>query len=197
MPRPNFAQDAPPTELMVGGVSHSINVDFRVWIDVMRALNDLVSTPETPEQAANNLKVITHVEMAVFGKIIPQSPSEMLSAVHKFCTGYPQAPVGEGGKNVQTYSFDWDLNYIIIAIMNQFGIDLSYRRTEPFHFWEFLLYFRALAGDHYINRLMDIRGYDGKDPEMKRQAQRYALPRETTAEDRAFLDKMDEIFYNA
>jgi hypothetical protein len=81
--------------------------------------------------------------------------------------------------------------------MNQFGIDLSYRRTEPFHFWEFLLYFRALAGDHYINRLMDIRGYDGKDPEMKRQAQRYALPRETTAEDRAFLDKMNEIFFNA
>lgn len=197
MPRPNFAQDAPPAELTVGGVSYSVNVDFRVWIDVMHALNDLVSTPETPEQAANNLKVITQVEMAVFGKIIPQSPSEMLSAVHKFCTGYPQAPVGEGGKNVQTYSFDWDLNYIIIAIMNQFGIDLSYRRTEPFHFWEFLLYFRALAGEHYINRLMDIRGYDGKDPEMKRQAQRYALPRETTAEDRAFLDKMDEIFFNA
>ena len=38
---------------------------------------------------------------------------------------------------------------------------------------------------------------DGKDTEMKRQAQRYALPRENTAEDQAMLDEFDEIFYNA
>ena len=105
--------------------------------------------------------------------------------------------MGEGKGGAQTYSFDYDLNYIIIAIQNQFGMDLSYQRKQPFHWWLFLLYFRALSGPHYILRLMEIRGYDGKDAELKRQAQRFALPRENTADDQKLLDLFDELFYNA
>ena len=197
MMRPNLAQDAPPTEISVGGNSYSINVDFRVWIDVLHDLRDIVSTPETAEQAMNNANTIVKIENAVFGKTIPEGLSNVLNAIADFAAGYPEAPVGDGGHGVQTYSFDWDLNYIILAIRAQFGIDLSYRCTEPFHFWEFMAYFRALCGDHYILRLMEIRGYDGKEPELKRQAQRYALPREITAEDQAVLDAFDDIFYNA
>ena len=196
MMRPNLAQDAPPTELSVGGHFYSINVDFRVWIDVLHDMRNIISAPETTEQALSNAETVAKIEKAVFGKIIPESLGDILNAVSDFAVGYPEAPVGDGGRNVQTYSFDWDLNYIILAIRSQFGIDLSYRRTEPFHFWEFMVYFRALCGDHYILRLMEIRGYDGKEPELKRQAQRYALPREITAEDRKALDAFDEIFYN-
>ena len=198
MLRPNLAQDAPPTELSVGGNSYSINVDYRVWIDVLHDLRNIIPTPKTPEQAMNNTETIANIEKKVFGKVIKENVASVLDAIAAFAAGYPEAPVGEGKQqNVQTYSFDWDLNYIIIAIMNQYGIDLTYRRKEPFHFWEFLVYFRALCGDHYILRLIEIRGYDGKDTEMKRQAQRYALPRENTAEDQAMLDEFDEIFYNA
>ena len=197
MMRPNLAQDAPPTELLVGGNSYSINVDYRVWIDVLHELRNLYSTPANAQQAMQNAEIIARIELAVFGEIIHESIPAILDAVTGFAAGYPEAPVGEGGRNVQTYSFDWDLNYIILAIQSQYGIDLTYRRTEPFHFWEFLVYFRALCGDHYILRLMEIRGYDGKDPEMKRQAQRFALPREMTAEDQAMLDAFDEMFYNA
>ena len=198
MLRPNLAQDAPPTELSVGGNSYSINVDYRVWIDVLHDLRNIIPIPKTPEQAMNNTETIANIEKKVFGKVIKENVASVLDAIAAFAAGYPEAPVGEGKQqNVQTYSFDWDLNYIIIAIMNQYGIDLTYRRKEPFHFWEFLVYFRALCGDHYILRLIEIRGYDGKDTEMKRQAQRYALPRENTAEDQAMLDEFDEIFYNA
>lgn len=198
MLRPNLAQDAPPTELSVGGNSYSINVDYRVWIDVLHDLRNIIPTPKTPEQAMHNTETIANIEKKVFGKVIKENVASVLDAIAAFAAGYPEAPVGEGKQqNVQTYSFDWDLNYIIIAIMNQYGIDLTYRRKEPFHFWEFLVYFRALCGDHYILRLIEIRGYDGKDTEMKRQAQRYALPRENTAEDQAMLDEFDEIFYNA
>ena len=198
MLRPNLAQDAPPTELSVGGNSYSINVDYRVWIDVLHDLRNIIPTPKTPEQAMHNTETIANIEKKVFGKVIKENVASVLDAIAAFAAGYPDAPVGEGKQqNVQTYSFDWDLNYIIIAIMNQYGIDLTYRRKEPFHFWEFLVYFRALCGDHYILRLIEIRGYDGKDTEMKRQAQRYALPRENTAEDQAMLDEFDEIFYNA
>ena len=198
MMRPNLAQDAPPTAITVGGNSYCINVDYRVWIDVLHELRNLISTPKTPDQALHNTEIIISIERKVFGEVIQANMSDVLSAITEFATGYPEAPVGEGkNSNVQTYSFEWDLNYIIIAIMNQFGIDLTYRRKEPFHFWEFLVYFRALCGDHYILRLMEIRGYDGKDNDMKRQAQRFALPRENTAEDQAMLDEFDAIFYNA
>ena len=198
MLRPNLAQDAPPTKLSVGGVDYTINTDYRVWIGVLRELRDLIPTPKNPEQANHNAEVLANVEKAVFGRIIHAEFMDVLQAVSQFALGYPEPPVGEGKPNaVQTYSFDWDLNYIILAIMNQFGIDLTYRRQDPFHFWEFLVYFRALCGDHYILRLMEIRGYDGKDPEMKRQAQRYALPREQTAEDQALADEFNDIFYNA
>lgn len=198
MMRPNLAQDAPPTELTVGGNSYSINIDYRTWIDVLHDLRNLIPTPKNPEQAMHNTETIVKIEKSVFGRVIQESMASVLDSITTFAAGYPEAPIGEGKQsNVQTYSLDWDLNYIIIAIMNQFGIDLTYRRKEPFHFWEFLVYFRALCGDHYILRLMEIRGYDGKDNDMKRQAQRFALPRENTAEDQAMLDEFDEIFYNA
>ena len=194
---PNLAQDAPPTELTVGGVSYKINVDFRVLNDVMHDLRNLIPAPTTPEHALHNAETIAKVEKAVFGHVIKASIENVLAAITTFAAGYPEAPVGDGGTGVQTYSLDWDLNYIIVAIMNQYGIDLTYRRKEPFHFWEFMVYFRALCGDHYNLRLMEIRGYDGKDPELKRQAQRFALPREETAEDQAISDVFNDIFYNA
>lgn len=197
MMRPNLAQDAPPTEITVGGNSYSINTDFRVWIDVLHDMRQLIPIPATAEHALHNAEIMVKMQQDIFGRIIHEPIAEVLAAITSFAAGYPEAPIGEGNRGVQTYSFDWDLNYIIIAIMNQFGIDLTYRRKEPFHFWEFLLYFRALCGDHYILRLMEIRGYDGKDPEMKRQAQRFALPRETTAEDKAILEEFDKLFYNA
>lgn len=197
MMRPNLAQDAPPTTLLVGGVEYPINTDYRVWIDVLHDVRNLISTPKTPEQALHNAETFASIETAVFGKVIPADFTDVLQAISGFALGYPEAPVGEGKPNAaQTYSFDWDLNYIIIAIMNQYGIDISYS-CKHFHFWLFLVYFRALCGDHHIQRLIEIRGYDGKDPEMKRQAQRYALPREQTAEDQALADEFNDIFYNA
>lgn len=197
MLRPNMALDAPPASLEVGGIFYKIDTDYRAWLEVLSKMRRLVPAPNRPEHAAKNAEIISQIEQIVFGKIIPHPAADALKAIMDFSGGYPDAPVGEGGNGKQTYSFDYDLNYIIIAIQNQFGIDLSYRRKEPFHWWEFLLYFKALCGNHYILRLMEIRGYDGKDSEMKRQSQRYALPRETTGEEQAMLDEFNDLFYNA
>lgn len=198
MLRPNYAQDAPPTAITVGGVSYSINTDYRVWIDVLRRMRDLITKPQNIEHVVHNAEVLAKVENAVFGKVIPHPADEVLDAINSFAGGYPEAPVGEGkNPNVQTYSFDYDLNYIILAIRNQSGIDISYRRKKPFHWWEFLLEFHALCGDHYILRLMEIRGYDGKDRDMQRQAQRFALPHVNTADDQQALDALDAMFPDA
>lgn len=197
MLRPNYAQDAPPTELTVGGVSYAINTDFRVWLDVLRIVRDLITKPLNDGDVVHNLETIAAIEQAVFGKIINQPMDQVLDAIRTFAEGYPVAPVGAGKSGPPVYSFDYDLNYIIIAIRNQSGIDLSYRRKKPFHWWEFLLEFNALCGDHYILRLMEIRGYDGKDKDMQRQAQRFALPHENTADDQQALDALDAMFPDA
>ena len=198
MMRPNLAQDAPPTVITVGGVDYNVDTDFRTWIDVLGSMRSIATAPTTIEQVMQNANVIQEIENTVFGRIIPHPANEVLDAVAAFSRGYPEAPLGEGSSDrVQTYSFDFDLNYIILAIRNQSGIDLSYRRKETFKWWEFLLEFRSLCGNHYILRLMEIRGYNGKDPDMKKQAQRFALPRITTADDQAMLDEFDAIFWNA
>lgn len=197
MLRPNLAQDAPPTELIVGGKTFSINVDYRVWIDAMRELRNFILNPTTPEHLAHNVATVVNVEKIVFGKLIDAEVTDIFRAINEFAKGYPETPMQGGDPaRVQTYSFDYDLNYIVLAIQNQFGVDLSYARTEPFHWWLFLMYFRALSGDHYILRLMQIRGYTGDDKEMRKQARQFALPIERTANDEANEAELDDIFYN-
>ena len=197
MLRPNYAQDAPPAAITVGGVAYPVDTDFRTWLGVLNMIPSLITRPKTIEDVMHNSEIIADIEKAVFGKTIKHPADEVLDAIRVFSEGYPQAPVGEGKQGPPVYSFDYDLNYIIIAIRNQSGIDLSYRRKQAFHWWEFLLEFHALCGDHYILRLMEIRGYDGKDRDMQKQAQRFTLPRENSADDQQMLDEFDALFPNA
>lgn len=197
--RPNYAQDAPPTTITVGGFAYPVDADYRTWIRVVRMMQDLIPQPETAEHAQHNAELLCELQNTVFGGVLEdESPDEVIKAIVEFSQGYPNAPVQPDGKHHDpTYSFDHDLNYIIIAIRNQSGIDLSYRRKEPFHWWEFLLEFASLCGEHYILRLMEIRGYDGTDPDMRRQKARYALPREITAGQEALLEEINAEFYGA
>lgn len=196
MMRPNLAQDKPPTELTVGGKTFSINVDYRVWIDALKELRNFILKPTTPEHMAHNVMTIVNVEKLIFGKLIDAEPADLLHAVTEFAKGYPEPPVGgSDGLDVQTYSFECDINYIVLAIKTQYGIDICYERKEPFHWWLFLLYFRNLTG-HYINRLMEIRGYTGKDADLRKQARRFAVPDEKTANDEASEAELKDIFYN-
>ncbi len=197
--RPNYSQDTPPTAITVGGVAYPVDVDFRTWIRVVKMLGDFIPSAETPEHMRHNADLVCEIQTAVFGGVLEdENPAEALKAISEFAHGYPCAPVAPGGRYQETtYSFEYDLNYIIIAIRNQSGIDLSYRRKEPFHWWEFLLEFSSLCGEHYILRLMEIRGYQ-KDPEKPEHAKlRYALPRETSAAHDAVMDEITAEFFGA
>ena len=154
--RPNYAMDAPPTSIEVGGYLYPCETDYRVWLEVLRLMRDL--RPEAEDTA----DVVLAIQEKVFGGwLADEDPAEVLKAVAAFSRGYPMAPIGDTGRSDgPVYSFDYDLNAIIIAIRNQSGIDLSYRRATPFHWWEFLLEFQTLCGNHYILNLMDARGYN-------------------------------------
>lgn len=179
--RPNYAQDAPPTSISVGGVDYRCKVDYRVWIEVLGKMRQI----DPSAQSQENLRLIDEIELLAFGGVLAEEdPLEVLAAVAEFARGYPGLPV-QGDAGDMLFSFDWDINAIVIAIRNQSGIDLSYRRTEPFHWWEFLLEFQTLCGDHYILNLMEARSYRGRDRELLRRKRMCALPAEDVDAGRA------------
>lgn len=196
MLRPNYAYDAPPTCIKVGGYDYPCKTDFRVWLEVLAMMKEIAPETDDMQLQQKNLQVLEEMQNAIFDGILEDEDiGEIFEAICNFAAGYPTAPGNAGGNDSRRlFSFDWDLNYIILAIRNQSGIDLSYRRKEPFHWWEFLLEFNTLCGDHYILNLMEARGYKGKDKELIRRRQACALPIEYTAEEQAAIDAFNAEF---
>lgn len=193
--RPNYAMDAPPTHIEVGGHPYPVNTDFRVWIEVMDLMNQISNNPDTPKKQERTGRAIEQIEILVFGGLLDdENILDVLKGVSEFLRGYPSAPVSGSGNHEKTYSFQYDLNEIIIAIRNQHGVDLSYRNTDGCHWWEFLLYFHTLCGDHFILNLMNARGYNGKDKEMRKRKQAFALPVEVTADEQDEMDAFNALF---
>lgn len=198
--RPNYAQDAPPDYIEVGGASYPVNVDFCTWIDVIDMTRELFTKVETLEDARHNADVLERIQAAVFGGVLEdESPEEVLRAVMEFARGYPsmigggEADTG-GDEDEEVLSFDYDINFLVLAIQSQSGIDLSYRRTEPFHWWEFLLQVRALCGDHYILRVMETRASTSNDKNVRKAKRRVRLPHKPTAEEQRALDELHAAF---
>ena len=190
--RPNYCMDAPPTSIEVGGFAYTCETDFRVWLQVLEKIEDI---GVNADDAQYTIDAIFDIQELVFGGVLEdENPVEVLRAVSEFSKGYPTAPTNSTESGAQLYSFNYDLNEIIIAIRNQSGIDLSYRRTEPFHWWEFLLEFHTLCGNHYILNLMETRGYKGKDKEMLRRKNACALPERISNQEQAELDAWAEQF---
>ncbi|MEG0935548.1 MAG: Gp15 family bacteriophage protein [Clostridia bacterium] len=200
MLRPNLAMDAPPDFLRVGGASYPIDVDFRTWLLIAEKSNDLYIQINSPDDLLHNLSAICDMEARAFGGVLEsEDPYEALAAMTAFLRGYPEPPKGAAPEaRDAVYSFNYDLNYIILAIRNQSGIDLSFARKEPFHWWRFLLEFRSLCGNHYILRMMDIRGYEadtGKDAHREALALKhlFALPYEMNADERRAAQEFDQM----
>lgn len=194
--RPNYAQDAPPTELTVGGHPYACDVDYRTWIEVMRLMREINPDAETPDQLRRNVDMMEQMQTLIFGGVLAdEDAGDTLRAIIEFSRGYPSAPKdAEADEGEAIISLEWDINYIIIAIRNQSGIDLSYRRREPFHWWEFLLELQTLCGEHYIINLMEARSYKGKDRDLLRRKRACALPVEYTAQQRAAMDAFNAEF---
>lgn len=193
--RPNYALDAPPTEIQVGGATYKIETDYRIWIDVQRDLRQINLKTTDKAKMTENEVILENIERRVFGGVLAEENAiDVLKAIYEFLRGYPSLEVENDEDDEAVVSLEYDLNMIILAIRNQSGIDLSYRRKEPFHWWEFLLEFQSLSGNHHILNMMEIRGYKGKDRDMLRLKRAYALPREISAEEQAEIDAFEALF---
>lgn len=192
--RPNLAQDAPPTALTIGGVSYPIDSDYRTWIGVIKLMEELDFSTKDEARFERSVRHFMEIEEAVFGRVLEDADvNEVLNELIKFSKGYPCAPMKDSVGRYRTYSFEYDLNSIIIAIRNQSGIDLSYK-CRHFHWWLFLLEFRTLCGEHYILHLMQARGYEGQDRDLIRRREACALPEEYTEEEKAEYEALDALF---
>ena len=171
--RPNYAQDAPPQSIRVGGADYAVNVDFRVWIDILDRARELYASVGTLEEARHNARVLADLQKMAFGGVLAET---MVGE-----------DVGADEDGEELLSFDYDINDLVLAIRAQSGVDLSYRRREPYHWWEFLLQVRALCGDHRILRVMETRALKGDSREARLAKRRVRLPHKPTAGERRTL----------
>lgn len=192
----NFAENEPPRKLKINGSTYKIATDFKVWIRVSRLLEEM-----DKDDLSSCVRSAAKISKIVFGKLINEPAGDMLKAVVWFLKGYPKrrsAPeFGDAGHEERIFSFETDLNALIIAIRNQSGIDLSYRRTEPFHWWEFLLEIETLEDRHAICKIMGYRAYSGENKDLLMLKQKYALSENSFhshAENE--LEKFSGLFYD-
>ena len=191
--RPNYAQDAPPEAIRVGGASYPVNVDFRTWIVVLDLARELYPTVGTLEEARSNARVLAEMQRLAFGRPLGRPSAAVLRAMMDFARGYPTMvgeEAGGDGEGEELLSFDYDINDLVLAIEEQFGLDLSYRRREPYHWWEFLLRVRALCGDHAILRAVRLRASRDTSREARLARRRARLPHKPTAEERRQLEAL-------
>lgn len=169
----NLCCDKPPEAIKICGAEHPIRTDFLIWIKVQSLMRQLDGTGDDIA-AKQNFDVIAKIINLVFEDpeqvVLNCSADDILTEVEKFLKGYDH-PKSESDytdriDQKDIVSFEYDLDYIIIAIRNQTGLDLSYKRKESFHWWLFLLEFETLEEQHYISRLMSRRAYSGNDKEL-------------------------------
>mgnify|MGYP001012674221 CR=1 FL=1 len=199
----NLANSPPPQALTICDKIYPIRYDFLTWIDVYELLIRLDTTDANEEATKKNIQLILEMERLVFGEVIDAPAVAVVNAIAVFYAGYPMyeerqgAAEGGGGFGQDSlFSFREDLNYILLAIRNQSGIDLTYKGQVDFHWWLFLLEFTTLEEHHHICKIMQYRTYEGDDKQMLKLKAKYALPRRYTAEEQRVLTEFDSVFYN-
>ena len=150
----NYATDAPPESITINGTVYPAKTDYRVWLQVSDLLCNLDSASDQ-DAITHNLNTVRTLETLVFGCVLNEPVLDVLNACAEFYRGYPAEgngyrPETDSTTGEKLFSFKHDINLILIAIRNQSGIDLSYRRKEPYHWWLFLLEFRSLESRHHI-----------------------------------------------
>ena len=186
----NIAKNSPPNELVIGGDVYPINTDYRVGIEVSELLR------KSNSENADN--IWQEIQKLIFGGEVYCDTMLALEAITIFLAGYPHYDNGYSGSSrdqEQLYSFVYDINLIVLAIRNQTGIDISYN-CKHFHWWLFLLEFKSLEEHHEISRIIQMRGYKGKDEEYLRLKRQMALPYEYSEEEERQAEELNSIFYN-
>lgn len=138
----------PPDTITVEGVEYPVNTDFRAWV----RFQGILLADETNDDKATKICDLM-VEMG-----LPQT-KESLDAMLQFYAGASTENNTGGGKNVLSYDFERDSEYIFSAFLDSYGIDLT---TESLHWWRFKALFKSLPEDCQMCKIMMYRTIDLK-----------------------------------
>ena len=176
----NLLLDSVPDSVVIDGVRHDVDTDFRVFIQIEKILHD--------ESLSNREKVLKWLQL-VFGQI----PTNIQAAVDRVMWLYrcgadldEKSSTGHKAKETLLYDFEFDAPYIYAAFLAQYGIDLT---EEDLHWWKFIALFRALTGDSKIVEIMSYRAADPSEIKDEKERARilklkriYAIPVTMTLE---------------
>lgn len=138
-----------PDSITVSGAEYPIDTDFRFWIRFQGVLM-------SGDTDRNKAKKICNI-MIELG--IPPT-KETLDAMLDFYAGASTENKTGGGKNVRSFDFEKDSEYIFSAFLEFYGIDLS---VAKLHWWKFKALFKALPDDCQMCKIMMYRTIDLKN----------------------------------
>lgn len=139
---------SPPDVLEIDGKEYPIDTDFRLWVRFQGVLLADDSDDEKVEKVFHMMDEIG----------LPKS-KEAFDAMTSFYVGATSENSTESGKNVRSFDFEQDSEYIFSAFLECYGIDLS---TEKIHWWKFKALFKSLPEDCQICKIMGYRSIDLK-----------------------------------
>ena len=161
-----------PTNLDVNGQIYDINTDFRTWVRVECILQDKAIVDEL------KLPIICRT-LGLFDFPIEEQEAlwEAIMGFY-FCGKKPKETfTNTNGK--QGYRFDYDMDLIYAAFLQQYNINLL---GAKLHWFEFMALFNGLTDETMLVRIIGYRTRDISKlkGEEKKQAQRleryYRLP---------------------
>ncbi len=136
--------------VVADGVSYPINTDFRVWLEFDRIINS--RKIKTENKTERIFKLCFRQEESV---MLPRTAISALSALYEFyLREKPHAGGKESAKRV--FSFEEDADYIYVAFLTQYQIDLL---SVPYLHWHvFLALLNGLEDNRRLMKMIALRG---------------------------------------
>ncbi|WP_455046632.1 Gp15 family bacteriophage protein [Mogibacterium timidum] len=163
-----------PETLNISGVEYQIRTDFRLWMALPK-LEDL-----TVLFKSKNPSFCGYFSREAIDKI-----------VDFYHCG---EEVDRDSDAVNVMDFDKDANLIYASFLQAYGIDLYDVEPEGLHWYKFRALLQGIPPDTQLSRLIEIRAYDGDDPDYKKLRDKFALPRQLTDAEEESGRRFDEVF---
>lgn len=158
------------------GHTFLLNTDFRIWLEFPERINAM---SEGDFSGYDGL----------FLEPSPAPTQEVIEALGAFFHEKKEVPRSEGSSD--TLDYDIDADYIYAAFMQGYGIDLM---EEDLHWHKFLALLAALPDDTALSKIIGYRQYDGKDKDVCKKKQDWALPLRLMEADKAAMEEFDNLF---
>lgn len=164
----------PPDVLIIGEVEYRIRTDFRLWL----------SLPELEDLTV----LFKGKNPSFYGYFSEEAIDKIVNFYH--CG----KEVERTEDSINVLDFKIDENLIYAAFKQAYNMDLYDLEPEQLHWHKFKALLDGLPPDTTLSRVVEIRSYNGDDPEYKRLRDKFALPRALSEEEEAAGRRFDEVF---